>query len=431
MIKNFFVVICFILLSNCSLDTKTGFWTKSEIIKQEKENLEKIFKTAEILEKEFNSNLKIRINSSYKKDPFINNLTNNLGYINFESNFKNISKFKFKKIKNFNYINADLLIGKDKSIIFFDENGSILKFDQNSKLIWKKNYYSKSEIKQNPTLYFATDNKTLIVADSIANLYALNYQTGDLIWKNFSPASFNSEIKITNDKFFLIDFENKIRCLSIKDGSELWNFGTEKSFIKSQRKLSLVILGNIVVFIDTFGDINALNINSGNLVWQSQTVNEDIFESAFLLKSSRLVYDEQTIYLSNNQNKFFAIDTRNGFIKWEQTINSYIEPTIIENFVLTVSEEGYFFVIDKKNGNILRSTNILNNKKNKKIYPTGFIVAKNFAYVSLNNGKLLKVNIEDGKMREIYKIDSDKISRPYVIDKNKYILRNDAIVKIK
>ena len=59
------------------------------------------------------------------------------------------------------------------------------------------------------------------------------------------------------------------------------------------------------------------------------------------------------------------------------------------------------------------------------------IVAKNFAYVSLNNGKLLKVNIEDGKMREIYKIDSDKISRPYVIDKNMYILRNDAIVKIK
>ena len=219
--------------------------------------------------------------------------------------------------------------------------------------------------------------------------------------------------------------------MSITDGSELWNFGTEKSFIKSQSKLSLVILGNIVVFIDTFGDINALNINSGNLVWQSQTVNEDIFESAFLLKSSRLVYDEQTIYLSNNQNKFFAIDTRNGFIKWEQTINSYIEPTIIENFVLTVSEEGYFFVIDKKNGNILRSTNILNNKKNKKIYPTGFIVAKNFAYVSLNNGKLLKVNIEDGKTREIYKIDSDKISRPYVIDKNMYILRNDAIVKIK
>ena len=39
---------------------------------------------------------------------------------------------------------------------------------------------------------------------------------------------------------------------------------------------------------------------------------------------------------------------------------------------------------------------------------------------------IMKVNIEDGKMRVIYKIDSDKISRPYVIDKNMYITNHGA-----
>ena len=38
-------------------------------------------------------------------------------------------------------------ITNNKDIIFFDNNGSILKFDKKSKLIWKKNYYSKSEKK--------------------------------------------------------------------------------------------------------------------------------------------------------------------------------------------------------------------------------------------------------------------------------------------
>jgi len=117
-------------------------------------------------------------------------------------------------------------------------------------------------------------------------------------------------------------------------------------------------------------------------------------------------------------------------IKWVQTINSYLEPTIIENLVLTVSREGYFFVIDKINGNILRSTNIFSFKKKKNIYPTGFIVAKNYIYVSLNNGRLLKVNIIDGKTKDVIKIDSDKISRPYVLNRNMYILRNNSIVKI-
>ena len=98
---------------------------------------------------------------------------------------------------------------------------------------------------------------------------------------------------------------------------------------------------------------------------------------------------------------------------------------------MTISEEGYFFVIDKSNGNILRSTNILDTVKNKNIFPTGFVVAKNYLFVSLNSGRILKVKIEDGKTKDIIKIDGDKISRPYIHNKNMYILRNNAIVKIE
>jgi len=429
--KNILLITVFLLLTQCSLDTKTGFWTKSKITAEKKDNTEDIFKSKEVIKKEFNSNLKVKIKSPYLKNPFVNNLTNNSGYINFESDFKEISKFKFEKIKNFENINPDLLIAKDNSLVFFDEKGSILKFDNNSNLIWKKNYYNKKEKKQNPAIYFATNNNILIAADNIAKIYAIKYSTGEILWKKFNSASFNSEIKIFKDNVFLVDFENVIRCISIKDGNELWNFSTEKSYIKSQRKLSLIIQNGLVIFIDTFGDINALDIKTGNLVWQSQTINEDVFESAFLLKSSKLVSDGETVFLSNNQNKFFAIDSGNGSIKWEQTINSFLDPIIIENLVFTISEEGYFFVIDKINGNILRSTNIFNNLKNKNVLASGFIIAKNFIYISLNNGKLLKVNIEDGKINEIIKIDSNKISRPYVQDKSMYILKDNAIVKIE
>ena len=117
-------------------------------------------------------------------------------------------------------------------------------------------------------------------------------------------------------------------------------------------------------------------------------------------------------------------------MKWQQTINSYLEPTIIDNLVLTISEEGFFIVIDKTNGNILRSTNIMGTKKNN-AYPVGFIAAKKFIYVSLSNGRLLKVLIEDGKTKDIIKIDGDKISRPYILNKNMYILKHNAIVKIQ
>ncbi len=428
--KNFFLFIFFIFLAQCSLDTKTGFWTKDKIKIEKKDIQKEIFKSKKILDREFNANLKIKIDSNYKNAPFINNLTNNTGYINFDGNFNSLSKFKFKKIKNFEHINPDLLISQDNSIIFFDEKGAIIKFDSNSNLIWKKNYYTKIEKKLKPSIYFSANDKTLIAADTIANLYAINMIDGKLKWKHKNPTSFNSEIKIFDNKIFLIDFENVIRCISLDNGKEIWNFGTEKSFIKSKRKLSLIVHNDLVIFIDTIGDINALNIKTGNLIWQTQTVDEAIFENTFLLKSSKLVLDDQTLYVSNNQNKFFAIDYKNGNTKWKQSINSYLQPSIIGNIVFTVSEKGYFILIDKSNGNILRSTNILDRLKDKNIYPTGFIVAKNYIYVSLSNGRLLKVNIEDGKVKNIIKIDGEKISRPYILNKNMYILRNNAIIKI-
>ena len=342
-----------------------------------------------------------------------------------------MSKFKFKKIKNFEFINPDLLIGQDNSLVFFDDKGSILKFNQNSELIWKVNYYDKKQKKLNPSIYFASKDQYLIAADSIANLYAIDFSNGKLLWKKYNSASFNSELKIYDDKIFLVDVDNNIRCFSLKTGSEIWSFGTQKSFLKSKRKLSLVIQNELVIFIDTFGDISALDINSGSLVWQAQTINEDIFESSFLLKSSRLVYDKETIFISNNQNKFFAINSRNGLIKWEQAINSYLDPVVIKDFIITISEEGYLVVIDKNKGNILRSTSIFDVLKNKKIYPTGFIVAKKFIYVCMSNGRLIKISIEDGKTKNIIKINGETISKPYVLNKKMYILRNNAIIKVE
>ena len=222
-------------------------------------------------------------------------------------------------------------------------------------MIWKKNHYEKSEIKLKPSISFASDKNILVAADTIANIYAMDLFKGELIWKNRNPSPFNSEIKIYGDKIFLIDFENIIRCISLESGKEIWSFGTDKTYIKSQRKLSLIIHKEIVIFIDTMGDINALDIKTGNLIWQSQTVNEAIFENTFLLKTSKLVLDDQTIYVSNNQNNFFAIDYRNGNIKWKQSVNSYLDPSVIGNLVFTVTEEGYFIIIDKSNGNILES----------------------------------------------------------------------------
>ena len=150
-ISFFFLILIF--LTNCSLDTKTGLWSKSEKLSSEVNSVEeKLFEDTEILEKEFNTELKIKLKNNFTRNSFVNNLSNNNGIIKYEGNLSKISKYKFSKISQFDHYQPELLITKENSLIFFDDKGTILNFSDDNKLIWKNNFYSKSEKKKNPIL---------------------------------------------------------------------------------------------------------------------------------------------------------------------------------------------------------------------------------------------------------------------------------------
>ena len=432
--RNFYYFVIFLFVINCSFDTKTGIWTNSEkIISESKDNEENLFEKAEIYEKEFNVDLKIRLKSNSKKNNFNENLTNNNGVINFNSELKKISKYKFSKIDQFDQYQPELLVTYNNNLIFFNDKGSVLNFAKNNKLVWKSNIYSKNEKKQNPILYFASNDKILIVVDNLAKYYALNINTGEVIWSKSNIAPFNSQVKIFKDKFFVVDFENILRCFSIKNGEEIWNFKTEKSFIKSQQKLSLIVNNNNIVFINTLGDLSSVDIETGNLIWQTPTQSSSIYENYFSLKNSDLISANNLIFFSNNQNEFFAIDERNGVIKWKQNLNSNLRPTYADGLIFTVTLEGYLVAIDPRNGNIVRMTNILSlikNSKKKNIRPEGFIISNDKIYLSLNNGRLIIIETLTGKPTDIIKIDNQKISRPYIVNNEMFIVRDNAIIKL-
>ena len=434
-IFGFFLVL--LTFTHCSLNTKSGFWTKNQTIKKEKNLKEKkvteLFKEPKTLEKEFNLNVKIRLNSKSKNNSFVNNFDNNNGRVNYDGELKRVSRFKYSKIENFEQYEPDLIFDKD-NIIFFDNKGSILKFNNFSKLIWKKNFYSKRERKKKPFLFFANNSKTLIVVDTIAKFYAINIATGDLLWSKNNVAPFNSQIKIYKDKFFVVDFENTLRCFSINNGNEIWNFKTDKSIIKSQKKLSVVFINGKVYFSNSIGDISAVDIETGSLIWQTPTQISNVYESSFFLKTSDLIADSNTILFSNNNNEFFSLDILYGSINWKQNINSTLRPTLIDQLIFTITMEGFLVVIDNNNGNIIRITNIFdrfNKKRRSKIKPEGFIVGNKNIYLTTSNGRLFIINILSGKTEEILKIDRERISRPFVLNQNLFIIKNNAIIKLK
>ena len=61
---------------------------------------------------------------------------------------------------------------------------------------------------------------------------------------------------------------------------------------------------------------------------------------------------------------------------------------------------------------------------------TGFVVGLNKIYVSTNIGRLLIIDIASGQSISTLKIDNEKIAQPFIIDKELFVIKDNAIIKL-
>jgi len=429
-IKKYFYLIIFLFLLDCSLNPNSKFWTKEKKILVDKSSTTVLLKKEKQSLSEFNQNFKI----SLPKNLNVNNnpQLNNDGFIDFDANLEKMSKYTFKSIKSFSNFEPEILLDKNH-LFFFDNNGSIIKFDNNSNIVWKQNHYSKQDKKLQPILFFGKSGKDLFIADSIANYYVVNKNTGVLKWKKKHSSSFNSQIKIFENKALVIDMENQLRCFSLETGQLLWSVKTQQSLLRSQKKQSLILNDDKIFFSNSIGDVTAVNISNGSIIWQTPTQSNVSFGNTYFLKLSDIVSDNDSIFVSNNNSQFFSIDLLSGAINWRQDFSSELRPAIIGDYLVTISDNGLLVVMNKETGQIIRINDLFKNikeKRKKNYQPIGFLVGKFNIYVSTKNGRVLIVNFKDGKIEKTLKLDSNKLQRPVYFNKSLYIAKDNSIIRL-
>ena len=114
-------------------------------------------------------------------------------------------------------------------------------------------------------------------------------------------------------------------------------------------------------------------------------------------------------------------------------MNTNIRPAVTDGFLFTISLEGHLIILEKKSGNIIKITDVFENFKSKqrsKITPVGFVIGKKNIYLSTSNGRLLIIDISSGKTTSTLKVDNEKISRPLIVNKNLFIIKDNAIIKL-
>ena len=422
------LLIVFFFFNNCSLNENARIWKDKKNKIETKKNIKEVFSQNKKILNEFNPKLKLNLDNVYINNKIVDN-KNDYGIQNYEGTLYKIGSYKFSKLDEINQLNFKPVFLKD-GLIFFDKKGSIIRYNDKHKIIFKKNYYLKEEKKLRPKLNFLLYNDNLLITDSIAKYYSININSGKLNWLKNNTYSFNSEIKKNKNKFFAIDYKNTLRCYNINDGSECWALQTEDSFTISDSKFSLITFNDVVIFSNSIGDITAVDIESGLIIWQLPTQSTNIINKTYNFKMSNLVSDGNSIFFSNNKNEFYSIDVKTGTTNWINEINSNITPIISGNLIFTISNEGYLVVINKNKGDILRVTDLFKNykiKKRKKIYPIGFVIGNEKLYLTNTDGKMIVADLSAGNVIKLEKVSGDFTSKPFIFNKNLFIIKKGSI----
>ena len=153
--------------------------------------------------------------------------------------------------------------------------------------------------------------------------------------------------------------------------------------------MSIILNNQSVIFSNSLGEITSVNINNGSLLWQRSTENSKIYEDIMTLKTSDLILKENSIYFSNNKNKFYSIDFTTGITNWVQEINSNVKPAVIGNFIFTHAGIVPENVKDFKVGEVLEVSNVVNDMDTAGLSQIPII--KNMFLTKTCNGKIENV----------------------------------------
>ncbi len=422
----FFLLIFLLILNNCSFDNKTGIWKNVNETSNKQTKVEQNFKILSSSKDPYSEIIPKKNDFIFKSgNTLISQQWNDIYYNkgnnseNFKYKSQNLIIFKSKKLSR-NSTNQPVLFNKN-NFIFTNEKGSLIVFSINgNKVISKFNFYKKKFRKIKKSLNIIAENDVIYVADNIGYLYAYNYVREKIVWAKNYKIPFRSNLKLFENKLIASDQNNNLYFLDKKNGNIIKLFPTEETIVKNQFVNNLSISDEILLFLNTYGSIYSIDLNSMKMKWfLNLNKSFDVNPSNLFLSTEVINNGELAIISSNNET--FAVNADNGAIVFKKNFSPDIKPIIHKNYLFLITNKSFLVAIDLNNGKIIYSYD-LNQKvadfldtKKKKIFLESMILVNNQLYIFLKNSYIIKIDM-NGNINSIQKLKEKINSIPIFID---------------
>lgn len=239
-------------------------------------------------------------------------------------------------------------------------------------------------------------NGYIAVGTSNSSLVLLNQADGKKLWQNKVSGEILSPPAITHKKVIAKTIDGKVYAFNAADGKQVWisEHGSPSLVLKASS--SPVVVGNLVLIGFSDGKMDAIDVNTGRVVWQRSIayasgssdverlvdidadpiVEGDVaylasyqgYIGALSLSSGQFIWRKpgsvyknmlssgNTLYISDSHDVLWSLNKQNGQVNWKQKVlkaRGLTEPALVGKDLVVGDKTGYLHFIDAQTGEML------------------------------------------------------------------------------
>lgn len=319
-------------------------------------------------------------------------------------------------------------------VFTLDTDANLSAFNaQNGKRIWKTSLEPDDEDENVISGGVSFAHGLLYVTNGYDEVLAVSPENGEILWRKRLPSPSRAAPTVIGGRIFVNTIDSRVVALSAKDGSQLWEYVGIGEMAGLLGTASPAANNDIVVATFSSGEITALRVENGSVVWSDNLASVRQYggglESLSDIRAMPVI-DRGLIFAISFSGKLAAIDERTGTRVWQREISGAQTPWISGDTLFVLSSESQVIALNAVSGAVLWITELqrFEDEKDKEdlIRWNGPLMASDKLILTSSHGYIVEISPKNGDITRTVNIKQDTQIAPVIANGLLYVLEDDA-----
>ncbi|MCP5367084.1 MAG: PQQ-binding-like beta-propeller repeat protein [Hyphomicrobiales bacterium] len=318
-------------------------------------------------------------------------------------------------------------------VFAIDAESKVTAFDvEKGERIWDTELTPDEEDDGHISGGLAFDQGRIFATTGFAEVIALSADKGEIMWRRPVEAPMRAAPTARGGRVFAITVDNKLYALDGEKGDVLWTHAGVSEIASLLGGASPAVDSGIVVAPYSTGEIAALRVDDGRVLWTDSlsSLRRTALASSVTAIRGRPIIDRGRVYTISHGGLMIASDLRTGRRIWEKEIGSYASPWIAGEYLFALTNDAEVLCLDRNTGRVYWVTPLprFEDEEDKKdpIVWSGPILVSDRLIVAGSQGEALAVSPYTGEILGKVEMPDSVTVAPVVASGTVFFLSDDA-----